>query len=198
MNLYNVKNIKDLPQLEQILPGNYLVVENFTGTNKIDFNDFVIGPRNTSFYNFLATDILAISSLTVNNTTALRSASAQLKSEIKTLNDTVTSTVEFFSPTNIYYRSQSTSIGVNQTSATMLFTNVDTVNLTKSKFNLQFDGLIEISTSTFKPNSGFNLKYNWWYEVPEDSTVTLYVTADNSYPAARKLFSATLSYFNLL
>lgn len=61
MNLYNVKNIKDLPQLEQILPGNFIVVENFTGTNKLDFEDFVVGPRNTSFANQVFNDILQLS-----------------------------------------------------------------------------------------------------------------------------------------
>lgn len=66
MNLYNVKNIKDLPQLEQILPGNFIVVENFTGTNKLDFDDFVIGPRNTSFANQVFNDIITLSSYSVS------------------------------------------------------------------------------------------------------------------------------------
>ena len=48
MNNYNITNIKDLPQLEQILDGNFLVVENATGTNKLDFGDFV--------YNWLKTN----------------------------------------------------------------------------------------------------------------------------------------------
>jgi hypothetical protein len=64
MNLYNIKNIKDLPELEQILPGNYVVVENFTGTNKLDFDNFVIGPRNTSFANQVFTDIYKLSTFT--------------------------------------------------------------------------------------------------------------------------------------
>jgi hypothetical protein len=64
MNLYNVKNIKDLPELEQILPGNFIVVENFTGTNKLDFDNFVVGPRNTSFANQVFTDIYNLSTFT--------------------------------------------------------------------------------------------------------------------------------------
>jgi hypothetical protein len=65
MNLYNTTNIKSLPQVEQVLPGNYLVVEDNFGTKKIDFDDFVIGPRNTSFYNSLDTKVKALSVSTV-------------------------------------------------------------------------------------------------------------------------------------
>lgn len=86
MNLYNVKNIKDLPQLEQILPGNFLVVENFTGTNKLDFDDFVIGPRNTSFANQVFNDILSLSSYSV----ALTASDMRQMSMINSLSTTVT------------------------------------------------------------------------------------------------------------
>lgn len=65
MNLYNTTNIKSLPQVEQVLPGNYLVVEDSFGTKKIDFDDFVVGPRNTSFYNSLDTRVKALSVSTV-------------------------------------------------------------------------------------------------------------------------------------
>ena len=57
MNLYNTTNIKALPPVEQILPGNFLVVEDTVGTKKLNFNDFVIGPNNTSFYTPLDTRI---------------------------------------------------------------------------------------------------------------------------------------------
>ena len=66
MNLYNIKNIKDLPQLEQILPGNFLIVENPTGTNKLDFDDFVIGPRNTSFANQVFNDVTTLSTYAIS------------------------------------------------------------------------------------------------------------------------------------
>jgi pantothenate kinase len=47
MSLYNTKKVKELPQLEEIIEGNYLIVENETGTNIIDFADFVIGDRKS-------------------------------------------------------------------------------------------------------------------------------------------------------
>ena len=85
MNNYNITNIKDLPQLEQILDGNFLVVENVTGTNKLDFGDFVVGPSNTSFYTSIANDILSLSS--TNNTqyteiSALSSNHISLSSQV--------------------------------------------------------------------------------------------------------------------
>jgi hypothetical protein len=52
---YNTKSVKDLPQLEEIVDGNYLIVENQVGTNIIDFADFVIGPNNASFYSQITT-----------------------------------------------------------------------------------------------------------------------------------------------
>lgn len=50
---YNTIEIKDLPQLEEVIDGNYLIIENEIGTNIIDFADFVIGPKNASFYNII-------------------------------------------------------------------------------------------------------------------------------------------------
>lgn len=85
MNLYNVKNIKDLPQLEQILPGNFIVVENFTGTNKLDFDDFVIGPRNTSFANQVFNDILSLSSYSISLSSTVNNQLTALSSFVSTV-----------------------------------------------------------------------------------------------------------------
>jgi hypothetical protein len=51
MSIYNTTNVKDLPQLEEVISGNFLIIENQFGTNILDFEDFVIGPENASFYN---------------------------------------------------------------------------------------------------------------------------------------------------
>ena len=50
MALNNATNVKELPQLEEIVDGNYLIVENDQGTYILDFVDFVVGPNNVSFY----------------------------------------------------------------------------------------------------------------------------------------------------
>lgn len=62
MAIYNSTNVKDLPQLEEVVNGNFLIIENEFGTNIIDFKDFVIGPENASFYN----TILSLSTYSVS------------------------------------------------------------------------------------------------------------------------------------
>jgi hypothetical protein len=50
MALYNATNVKELPELEEIVDGNYLIVENNQGTYILNFQNFVVGPENVSFY----------------------------------------------------------------------------------------------------------------------------------------------------
>ena len=58
MPTFNDVNIKELNQIEEITNGNFLIVENENGTNILDFQNFVVGPDNASFY----TEIESISS----------------------------------------------------------------------------------------------------------------------------------------
>jgi hypothetical protein len=53
MGAYNTKNVKQLPKLEEVIDGNFLIIENNLGTHIIDFADFVIGPNNASFYSVI-------------------------------------------------------------------------------------------------------------------------------------------------
>ena len=63
---YNTTNIKDLPQLEEVIEGNYLIIEDNVGTNIIDFADFVVGPNNVSFYNIV--EALSTRSISMSST----------------------------------------------------------------------------------------------------------------------------------
>lgn len=81
MSLYNTTNIKDLPQLEEVINGDFLIIENEIGTHIINFEDFIIGPENASFYNQIAT-------LSSN----LISLSATVDSELQTLSTYILST----------------------------------------------------------------------------------------------------------
>lgn len=80
MSNYNITNVKDLPQLEQILAGNYLIVENNVGTNKLDFADFVIGPTNTSFYSSLVSELLYLSANIIDENSSLTAVSSDFLS----------------------------------------------------------------------------------------------------------------------
>jgi hypothetical protein len=63
---YNTTNIKNLPQLEEVVEGNYLIIEDNVGTNIIDFADFVVGPNNVSFYNVV--EALSTRSISMSST----------------------------------------------------------------------------------------------------------------------------------
>lgn len=76
MSLYNTTNVKNLPQIDQIISTDYLIVENYSGTNKLLFKDFVVGTTNTSFYTFLNTNLNTLSSTTVDQDLRIKSLSA--------------------------------------------------------------------------------------------------------------------------
>lgn len=194
MSLYNSINVKDLPSLEQILAGNYLIVENINGTNKLDFADFVIGPSNTSFYTSIANDIRSISAKEIVLSTEIDVVSTDLSKKISTLNDTVTSTVASFSPENIYYSSRLITL-IDNYSATSEFFNVNSL-VNKSNFNVQLDGLYNNAQNLLYPNSGFDMKYVWWYNFDPitPNTLILTISTDGKYAQHGRQFSATLSY----
>lgn len=50
MPSFNNVNIKQLNKIEEIAKGDFLIVETDNGTNIIDFQDFVCGPENVSWY----------------------------------------------------------------------------------------------------------------------------------------------------
>ena len=75
MSLYNTTNIKNLPQVDQIIDTDFLVVENYSGTNKLKFKDFVVGPNNTSFYTSIKTNLSELSAYDKTLTTNVSSLS---------------------------------------------------------------------------------------------------------------------------
>lgn len=118
MGLYNTTNVKNLPQVDQVTNTDFLVVENYNGTNKIRFKDFVIGPINASFYDSfktnmselsatgedLTTDLATLSGEVQTNTANLTYSANKLNNDIEIINTvtipTLSSTVENFT-TNI-------------------------------------------------------------------------------------------------
>ena len=57
--LNNSVNVRDLNQVDQINEGDLLILETSSGTNTIDFQNFVVGPNNVSWYS----SFLAVSSI---------------------------------------------------------------------------------------------------------------------------------------
>jgi hypothetical protein len=81
MALYNTTNIKDLPQLEEVVNGDFLIVENEIGTHIVNFENFILGPENVSFYSQIA-----------NLSSNLISLSSTVDSELQTLSTYILST----------------------------------------------------------------------------------------------------------
>jgi hypothetical protein len=70
MPAFNDVNIKELNQIEEIANGNFLIVENDNGTNILNFQNFVIGPDNASFYTeiqSISSNLAAVSAVAVNS-----------------------------------------------------------------------------------------------------------------------------------
>lgn len=84
-------NIKELPSIEEVQPGDYLIIETDTGTNICDFVNFILPPENVTFYGeieTLQTEVLALSASIQSTNTTVSSVSSQLTT---TLNSTVSS-----------------------------------------------------------------------------------------------------------
>jgi len=86
----NILNVRDLPQAQEVVQGDYIILEDKTGTKIIDFRDFVIGPRNTSFYNALVTNINIVSTFGIRLSGALQSSASNILKGVKTEFNTLT------------------------------------------------------------------------------------------------------------
>jgi hypothetical protein len=80
----NTVNIKQLPLKEEIIPGNFLIVEDTEGSKILDFKNFVIGPNNTSFYNSLVTNIRAVSTYSTSLCSNIAVNQQQVRSFVDT------------------------------------------------------------------------------------------------------------------
>lgn len=91
MGLYNESNIKELPELEEIVDGNYLIVENDQGTYILDFQNFVVGPNNVSFYSVVESLCSKQSSLSATVTSQMQTLSTNVLSAVNTKISALTS-----------------------------------------------------------------------------------------------------------
>ena len=161
MNNYNTINVKELPQLEQILAGNYLIVENNAGTNKLDFADFVIGPQNTSFFNGIANDIFTLSASQIILSTAVSAVSSDYKNLSANVSFNTRDIASLSAVNNtrssIVYRKSQFSIAANATTAIVVITLPSlAMEFTNSDINVK-----RLYTSP---------EYNSFYQSPNDFT----------------------------
>jgi hypothetical protein len=146
MALYNTVDIKQLPQLEEVVNGNYLIVENDSGTNILDFVDFIVGPDNVSFYNVVeslstrsvsmsATVDSKIQALSSDYYTRIKEASAFNLTTTQTVSSNIISIIKSVSSTaypNIFYSYPDNDIVINvgnSIGTTTFSSPIDTIKL---------------------------------------------------------------------
>ena len=95
----NVVNIKSLPRVEEVVNGNLLLVENEQGTNTIDFENFVVGPNNVSFYSQITNLSSKIISLSSSATSLVETNVDSLSSSIDTQISGVYTNITYVSST---------------------------------------------------------------------------------------------------
>lgn len=175
MNNYNITNIKDLPQLEQILDGNFLVVENTTGTNKLDFSDFVVGPSNTSFYNTIANDIVSLSGNAATTNSSLTSLSSSTLSALSSFNTRIQEISSNLNQASFYYYKSYVSKFSNSNIAFTNFVYPSNLTLLNSDIKVAHSSEYPLSayTSFFYTLSNLTVNNNG------TSTVKLVVSSSN-------------------
>lgn len=97
-------NIKELPQLDEVQPGDLLIVETDAGTNVIDFSNFILPPQNVTFYGEiiqLQTDVETLSNSVNTTTTNLQLTADALTTALAIATADATSQIQAFSSTYI-------------------------------------------------------------------------------------------------
>jgi hypothetical protein len=116
----NILNVKDLPQAQEVLPGDFIILEDNTGTKIVDFRNFVVGPRNTSFYNALVTNINTVSTYGIRLSGALENTTANTIKAVRTEFKQLTAAFSALNPT-WYISRQSLQMPPNSKVATVQF-----------------------------------------------------------------------------
>lgn len=136
MALITDVNIKEKPQIEEIVKGNFLIVENENGTNILDFDNFVLGPENVSFYS----DFVSVSSSVVlassTLTTQINSLSASTDSNINTQVNSLSTTVAATYNKIFYQAGQLTFNSLEDTSNSVAVVVPDSISLDASNVTL--------------------------------------------------------------
>lgn len=118
----NIVNIKGLPRVEEIVDGNFLIVENERGTNTLDFVNFVIGPNNTSFYSQITNLSSALVSLSASCTSLVLDLSSSTNAQILAVNTRITSLSSTVTNTisGMYYQTGNVDVPVGSQTSSLI------------------------------------------------------------------------------
>ena len=149
MSLNNTVNVKDLPQAEEIVTGNYLLLEDEAGTKIIDFKNFVIGPSNTSFYNAIVSNIKSVSAYCISLSGVLDKYQRQTVSAVDSRFQALTSDFSQRFP-SIFVKTGLISIEPNQRSGFSEFTtnipDIETVDINAVQTIFDFSSKQPVAT----------------------------------------------------
>jgi len=189
MSLYNTTSIKELPELEEIVEGDYLIVENDQGTYILDFDNFYVGPKNVSFYSTVvtlcsrsismsATVDQKIQSLSADYYTRISESSATNATTTKTVSSDIITIIKSVSstvyPSIFYTYPEDIVISVNET-------------LDITQFSSPINTL-ELSDVTIIPSNFSSASADWF----------IYMSYVNnpSYPTMPYTYTLTLETIN--
>jgi len=118
----NIVNIKGLPRVEEIVDGNFLIVENERGTNTLDFVNFVIGPNNTSFYSQITNLSSALVSLSASCTSLVLDLSSSTNAQILAVNTRITSLSSTVTNTvsGMYYQTGNVDVPIGSRTSSLI------------------------------------------------------------------------------
>ena len=131
-------NIKQLNQIEEIVNGNFLIVETDKGTNIIDFKNFVVGPDNVAFYSDFATLCSQVASLSSYISTTAANLSASVDATVATQIASLCATVDQTYDRTFYQSGQLTIDSGNLNSESVAIITPPGVSLQLSDINVNF------------------------------------------------------------
>ena len=130
-------NIKELPEINDVVSGDFLIVETPSGTNILDFNNFIISLENTTFSDNILSNTADIITLSSQYTTLNTDLQTQIDSNTANINYLLTGanieTYAVFSVDNIAQTSGSVTIHSSSN-----IQDTVTYNPTTSAFTFQF------------------------------------------------------------
>ena len=140
-------NIKEIPQIEEIVEGNFLIVENNNGTNIIDFNNFVVGPNNVSFYSDFQAVSSQVTQLNGSLTSQINSISASTDSLVNQKFTSLSSTIET-TYSRVFYQAGVLFFNGGETVSTSVAVVMpEGVSLDMSNVSLTFNTTVTPSTT---------------------------------------------------
>jgi len=124
--------INQLPVTNEIVDGDYLIIDNGTETRRLDFKDFIVGLENVTFASTISSnssDISALSATVNTNTTNLNALSAT-STNINALSAKVNTNTINISALSATANVNASNINILSATATTNTTNISALSST--------------------------------------------------------------------